>query len=630
MSVGGGHGRAWAGAAIYLAFGTFWVLGSDVLLRALVRDAALQQQLQSLKGAAYVLATAVLAWRLLRRAGAARRSAGERDRLAATVFDNTIEGAVVTDAAGSIVSVNAAFMRMTGYAEHEVLGKNPRMFKSGRHGPDFYAQMWKQIGERGQWQGEIWNRRKNGEVFPEMMSLSAVRDADGQVRQYVCLFTDLSERKDSEARLEFLAHYDPLTGLPNRTLFLRRLEQALAEAAGSGQALAVLLLDVDRFKDVNDSYGHPVGDQLLRHVGRSLGRHLRHGDLLARFGGDEFAMLVRQTGELEPRIAAIMAALSQPWQSPDGLELASSVALGVCLYPLQAASAQELVQGADAALYRAKHEGRGLYRYYADEMTAAARERLALETRLRRAVAAGQLELHYQPQVEVASGRITGAEALLRWNDPQEGMVPPARFIAVAEESGLIGEIGGWVIAEACRQGQRWRAAGLPPLTIAVNVSPRQFLLTDVAGWTTRMLAETGFPPQQLELEITEGALMAREHDGLRLLRRLRELGVRIAIDDFGTGYSSLAYLKRFPLDVLKIDRSFIADVPGSAEDTAISAAIIAMGHSLGVQVLAEGVETAAQLEFLRGKGCDAYQGYLRSRPVPAQAFEALVRTAQR
>ncbi|HSV52505.1 MAG TPA: EAL domain-containing protein [Burkholderiaceae bacterium] len=556
-----------------------------------------------------------------------RRRSEEHARLAAAVVDNTIEGVLITDAQSHILSVNAAFTRLMGYAPDEVLGRSPTLLRSGRHGAEFFRALWASMKTHGHWQGEIWNRRKDGEVVPTVLSLSVVRDETNEVTHYVAMYTDISQQKAAEAKLDFLAHHDPLTGLPNRMLLQSRLEQALREAGRSGEKLAVLLLDLDRFKDVNDSYGHLVGDQLLQHVGQCLAGRLREADTLARLGGDEFALLMRNLHHDEDaaRLAdELMAALAQPWRSDDGIEVTAGASVGICLYPEHGQSALSLLQGADAALYRAKSDGRNTYRYFADEMTAAARERLQLESRLRRAVAQGQLCLHYQPQVELATGRIVGAEALVRWQDPEEGLILPGRFIPVAEATGLIGAIGAWVLAEACRQGRRWLDEGLPPLMLAVNVSPRQFYLGDLAAQVTQVLQDTGFPAQWLELEITEGALIEREQDALQTLHRLRALGVRLAIDDFGTGYSSLAYLKRFPLDVLKIDRSFIADIPDDPDDMAISTAIIALGASLGIKVLAEGVETQAQLDFLREKGCDLYQGYLISPALPPDAFAAL------
>lgn len=557
-----------------------------------------------------------------------RRRSEEHARLAAAVVDNTIEGVLIADAQARILSVNAAFTRFMGYAAEELLGRTPSLLKSTRHDAAFFRGMWSELLAQGHWQGEIWNRRKDGAVVPAVLSLSVVRDETGDVTHYVGMYTDISQQKAAEAKLDFLAHHDPLTGLPNRLLFQSRLEQALREAGRGGEMLGVLLLDLDRFKDVNDSYGHLVGDQLLQHVAQCLSGRLRVADTLARLGGDEFALLMRklQHAEDAARVAEdLMAALAQPWRSEGGLEVTAGVSVGICVYPQHGQDAQALLQGADAALYRAKGDGRNAYRYFADEMTTAARERLRLESRLRRAVAQGQLRLHYQPQVELATGRIVGAEALVRWQDPDEGLISPLRFIPVAESTGLIGAIGSWVLAEACRQGQRWRQAGMPALTLAVNVSPRQFFLGDLAEEVAMVLRDTGFPADCLELEITEGALIEREQDALATLHRLRALGVRLAIDDFGTGYSSLAYLKRFPIDVLKIDRSFIADIPRDADDMAISTAILALGASLGLKVLAEGVETQAQFDFLQARGCALYQGFFRSPPLPADGFAQLL-----
>jgi len=562
-------------------------------------------------------------------ARAALQTSETRQRLAATVVDNTIEGVVVTDAHSRILSANAAVTRLLGYTEGELLGRTPRVFKSGRHGKDFYEAMWAAIRERGHWQGEIWNRRKNGEIFPEHMSLSAVRDPAGQVTHYVCMFTDISEEKARQRQLEYLARNDALTGLANRAWFGRQLAQAVQEAGASGENIAVLLLNLDRFKDVNDSYGHATGDEVFKHIARQVQSALRPGDVLGRMAGDELAVVARNLRHADGAAAMardLIEAAAQPWRSPDGLEVVGGVSVGICMFPEHAQTTELLLQGAHAAVYGAKARGRGAWCFFHEAMTQAARERLEVESRLRLALAHGHLLLHYQPQVDIATGRIVGAEALVRWQDPEEGLISPARFIPVAETSGVIGPLGEWVLREVCRQGQQWREQGLPELTLAANVSPRQFHLTDLAGCTSAALAASGFPARLLELEITETALAERTEEARQVLQRLRGLGVRIAVDDFGTGYSSLAQLKRFPIDVLKIDQGFIRDIPRSADDMAISAATIAMGHSMGLSVLAEGVETEGQLAFLRERGCDAYQGYLCSRPLPADAFAALLR----
>ena len=558
------------------------------------------------------------------------REEQDRLRLAATVVDNTMEGIVVTDAHSHILSVNPAFTRLLGYTEKELLGQTPRAFKSGRHGQAFYQAMWQSLGQTGHWRGEIWNRRKNGDIFPERMSLSAVRDTQGVVTHYVCMFTDISEEKAQQQRLEFLAHKDPLTGLSNRSWFGQELERAVQQARQSGEQMAVLLLNLDRFKDVNDSYGHLVGDEVLKHIARQVQGALCPGDMIGRMAGDEIIVLARELhghGDAEEIAERLIRAAAQPWHSPDGFAVVVSVSAGICMFPEHADTTALLLQGAHAAVYGAK-EGKGessAWCFYDEGMTASARERIALEAKLRLAMGLGQMQLFYQPQVDIATGRITGAEALLRWKDPQEGFISPARFIPVAESSGLIGPLGEWVINEACRQAQLWRTQGLPEISVAVNVSPHQFLLTDVAGCTARALQSSGYSAKALELEITESALAERPDEALAVLRKLRELGVRLAIDDFGTGYSSLAHLKRFPIDVLKIDQGFIRDIPHNSDDMAISRAIIAMGRSLDLQVLAEGVETPQQLEFLRSNGCNSFQGYLCSKPVPAAEFAALL-----
>ena len=622
----------WRGALLYLVFGALWIYVGDALLERWASDTAELTRWQTIKGWLYVLLTALLAGVLLRRAQQAQAesaSSAERQRLAHTAADHTVEGVVVTDADSRILSVNAAFTRLMGYTEQEVLGQTPRLFKSGRHDQAFYQAMWAQVLSKGHWQGEIWNRRKNGEIFPEHMSLSAVRNAAGQITHYVCVFSDISAEKAQHERMEFLANHDPLTGLANRLWFVHQLETAVQQARTSSERLAVLQLNLDRFKDVNDSYGHTVGDQVLRHIAQQLQSVLRPGDLLGRMAGDEFAVVarhLRHPDEAATVARQLIAAVAVPWRSPEGFEVECGASVGICLFPEHADTATALLQGAHAAVYGAKAQGRGAWCFYAEEMTQAARERLTLESRLRRALQQGQLVLHYQPQIDIATGRIVGAEALVRWLDPDEGLISPARFIPLAEVSGLIEPLGAWVLAEACRQGQAWRAAGLPEITLAVNVSPRQLRQSDLPAAVAQALVQSGFAAAQLELEITESALAENHEHTLRILHELRALGVQLAIDDFGTGYSSLVQLKRYPIQVLKIDQGFVRDIPHNKDDMAISAAIVAMGHSMGLRVLAEGVETVEQLEFLRAQGCDRYQGYLRSRPVPAAEFEALLR----
>ena len=575
--------------------------------------------------------------RLLRISGllsdqTASREADERSRLASTVVDNTIEGVVVTDAQSRILSVNHAFTQLLGFSEAEMLGKTPRMFKSGRHGKEFYDAMWASMHATGHWQGEIWNRRKNGEVFPERMSLSAVKDANDQVTHYVCMFTDISAEKSREQQLEFLTQRDTLTGLPNRAQFARMLGDAVELSQNTDRRMAVLLFNIDRFKDVNDSYGHAIGDEVLRHVAAQMQGALRSGDIIGRLAGDEIGVVAPSICGRDSAVEVaerLMAAAAQPWITPDGLSVVVSVSVGISLYPVHALTAEDLLQGAHAAVYGAKSRGSNSWCFFHENMTQAARERLALEARLRRALSLGHMRLYYQPQIDLQTGRLIGAEALVRWLDPEEGLISPARFIPVAESSGVIGQLGLWVLGEACRQGQQWRAAGLPDLTIAVNVSLHQFLLTDIVGATAEALAASGFPARHLELEITESALAEKPEEALAVLNRLRELGLCLAIDDFGTGYSSLAHLKRFPLDLLKIDQGFIRDIPHSADDMTISSSVIALGHAMGLKVLAEGVETREQLEFLQQKGCDYFQGYFCSRPIPAQDFTRLLEQAR-
>lgn len=550
-------------------------------------------------------------------------------RLAAEVFNCSREGIMITDTSRIIISVNPALQQLLGYSEAEVLGQTPTMFRSGQHSNEFYQQLWQMLEQQHYWQGEIINRRKDGEEIPLQLSISAVFDEQQNVSHYAAIFTDLSEIRATKAEMAFLAEHDELTHLPNRQLFLQLLEQTLKVAKREQQSCAVLVMDLDHFKDVNDSYGHHLGDELLLQVSQRLKSQCREMDVLARLGGDEFALLLTSLTTLEDpaRVAMkLLAALSQPWLLSDRFEVQLGVSIGISIFPLHAQTTAELLQGADAALYKAKAAGRNTYTFFSDEFTQSAREKLTLETNLRKAIRQGDLKVYYQPQLDIRSGQIIGAEALVRWFDAELGMISPARFIPVAEACGLINDIGQFVLEETCRQGQRWLKLDLPKITLAVNVSPVQFKRFDMKKMVLETLAKTGYPAHALELELTESALMENEEIVISSLNELRDLAIRLAIDDFGTGYSSLAYLKRFPLDVLKIDKQFIDDIPHSKDDMEIATAIIGIAHTLGFKVLAEGVETAEQLAFLTSQRCDFYQGYYCSPPIPAEQFEQLLR----
>ncbi|NSL53784.1 EAL domain-containing protein [Uliginosibacterium aquaticum] len=555
---------------------------------------------------------------------AARKETELALRRAAAVFQNAREGVVITDAELRIVMTNAAFTEITGYSEAEVLGKPGTLMRSNRHDEAFFKGIWEAVAQHGHWQGEYWGQIKDGRVAPVWLSISVVRDEQGEVCNYVQVFSDISSLKASEERLDHLAHHDALTQLPNRLLLFTRLEHALAMAQRDGSLLALLMFDLDRFKDINDSFGHLVGDQLLQLLADRMGARLRKTDFFARLGGDEFTILLENLTRLEDaaRVAEeLIHSLETPFQLPNGIEVQCSVSIGISLFPGYGETAEALLQQADAAMYRAKAEGRGRFQYYSSSMTDAARDRISIDARLRRAITRGELFLHYQPQIELHSGRIVGAEALVRWQDPVEGLLAPARFIPIAEETGLIRELGAWVLREACRQGRAWLDAGLPPLRLAVNVSAQQIRHGQFDQLVEQVLRETGFPANLLELELTESVLMDAHSEVARLLDNLRARQIRIAIDDFGTGYSSLVYLKRFPLDVLKIDKGFVDGLVHDRDDRAITLAIISMARALGFKVLAEGVEDPEQLMILQAHGCDLYQGYFFSKPLPAQEF---------
>lgn len=560
---------------------------------------------------------------------AERKRAEDGLRLAGKVFENNTEAIVITDAQNRIVMVNAAFTEITGYTQEEIIGRNPHLFSSGRHTAEFYQTFWKTLLEQDHWQGEIWNKRKNGEIFPEWLIVLLVRDEQTQaITHHIAIYSDISERKRKEDYIQFLANYDTLTKLPNRHLLMDRVHQAIAVAQRNRSKMALLFIDLDHFKTINDSLGHLVGDLLLQNVAQRFKNCLRRSDTIARQGGDEFVAVLADIGsESEATFIAekLLESLHKPIEI-DGHTLSITPSIGISLYPDDGEDVSLLMRNADMAMYRAKDTGRNNLQYFTEEMNARAVERLSIEMHLRHAIANRELEVHYQPQVNVTSGQLSGMEALLRWHSPQLGHVSPARFIPVAEESGLIEGIGEWVLRQVCLQGRLWQAQGLPPLLLAVNLSARQFRQRDLIGRIESILHDTGFPPEQLELEITESMLMESGASALLTLEALRDMGIQLALDDFGTGYSSLSRLKAFPLDKLKVDQSFVRDLTEDPDDATIVRTIIAMGHALSVRVIAEGVETPAQLEQLRLMGCDEYQGYLYSRPAPAEAITDMLK----
>jgi diguanylate cyclase (GGDEF)-like protein/PAS domain S-box-containing protein len=552
-----------------------------------------------------------------------RRQAEEKARLAATVLEHIADGVMVIDVHGRIVATNPAYTQITGYTESEAVGTESGLTRaslasSAGHDPEFYDGLWRDLAETGFWRGEIWSTRKNGEVYLEWLTVSAVRDDHDTVTHYVCVFSDITKLKESQEKLDHQAHHDALTGLPNRLLFHDRLQHAMVRAARCGEQLAVIFIDLDRFKNVNDTLGHHVGDELLKQVAASLSGCLRDGDTLARLGGDEFIVLLEGVdGERGARLVAekLMRLFEQPVLVSE-YELFVTGSVGISLFPQDASDLNVLIRNADVAMYQAKARGRNGYAFYAPSMDGDGVERLRLEALLRRAIEKNEIWLAYQPQVEIDSGRLIGVEALVRWNSAELGQMGPDRFIPLAEDIGFINQLGAWVLEEACRQMVSWDRAGLYVPKMAVNLSARQFDRVGLAGQVERVLRETGLPPHRLQLEVTESVIM-NTGDAMQYINELHAIGVELAIDDFGTGYSSLAYLKQLPVQTLKIDRSFIKDISTDANDEAIAIAIIQLGKSMNLAVIAEGVETVEQAAFLLRHGCRRAQGYLYARPLP-------------
>lgn len=609
-------------------------------LHAIARD-EINSELVALKGRTgshllmiFILAVglgSLIVWRILqeiRRILLAQARSESQLHQSAIAFESAAEGIFVTDGDGNIISANRAFSEITGYSEKEVLGKNPRILKSGRHDQKFYENIWSSLQQDGQWKGEIWDRRKNGEVYPKWLTITAVRKGDGEVSHYVSVFSDISDIKQSEEQLHHLAHHDSLTDLPNRLLLDARLKHALQHAHRERTHIAVLFLDLDHFKKINDTLGHPVGDLLLQMAAKRLLVSVREQDTVARLGGDEMAIVLEnidKAGHAATVAQDILDNLSKPFEL-EGQEVIVSGSIGISMYPQDGQDVTSLLKNADAAMYMAKSEGRKGYQFYSKALTEKALESLALETRLHRALECDEFVLYYQPQVSLQSGSVVGMEALVRWQHPEMGLIPPDRFIPLAEENGLIEPIGLWVLRTACAQCKAWQQEGLTPLRVAVNLSGRQFRRTGLVQEIRDVLEDTGLDASCLEVELTESATMGQAERTVTTLGALRKLGVTIAIDDFGTGYSSLSYLKRFPVDRLKIDRSFVRDIPENKNDVELAKTIIALGRSLNLSVVAEGVETEEQRRFLTSLGCDEMQGFLYSPPKPANELAGFLR----
>ena len=558
----------------------------------------------------------------------ARIEAEKTMRLQARIFEHSEESIMITDAERRILSVNPAFCQMTGYAEEEVIGRLPGLLRSARHPLHFYEELWQRVEQDGGWHGEVWTRRKNGEDFPSWASISLVRNREGQICNYFSIFTDITERKAAEERIHYLAYYDDLTGLPNRRLLYKLTDQALTEARRNRLHGALLFVDLNRFKPINDSLGHGVGDRLLQQVAERLRNAVRTEDVVARLGGDEFVVALYDISRREHAAMVaqkVIAALDTPFLI-DGHELRVGVAIGISVYPRDGFETETLLRMADIAMYRSKETGQDGYTFYSREMNQRALERLRIESGLRHGIEQNELLLHYQPKIDIATGHIVGVEALVRWQHPDLGLMPPDAFIPIAEESGLIVHLSSWVLQAALQQTRAWNDAGLPGIRVAINLSARDFS-TGLVARLQALLQEHGVPPNRIELEITEGMLTHSSDEVIAMMGSLTALGVSLALDDFGTGYSSLAYLKRFPIDTLKIDRSFVTGIPQDGNDCAIAGAIISMAQRLGHRVIAEGVETREQLEFLRSLGCQEIQGHYFSPAVPAAKFESMLRS---
>ncbi|MBJ7313906.1 EAL domain-containing protein [Rugamonas sp. CCM 8940] len=557
-----------------------------------------------------------------------RRANEEFLRLASQVFEATQDAIVITDTAGVIAASNPAFTRISGYSAAEVVGQSVRQLHAGEQNAAALQLLQQALWSTAHWSGEILARRKNGDTYPGLLSVSCVKDAAGAVVNYVAVFMDITERKAEQHLIDFLSNHDALTGLPNRLLARQRFEHTMAAARREGQCVAVMCLDLDRFKSINDSFGPQVGDRALQVVARFLSQTVGEGDTVTRQGGDEFQIILQDDVQLGRTLALAQRVLAglRTELAIDGQQIALTSSIGIAVSPSDGVDLDELVRNADTALFRAKETGRDNYAFFTERMDAEIRDKLAIQAQLRGAIARDEFEVHYQPQMCLRTGVMLGAEALLRWDNAVLGKVPPNRFIPLAEEYGMVNAIGEWVLESVCAQIKLWHDEGLGDIKVAVNLSAGQFGHDNTVAFVEATLRHFGIAPANLGLEITEGTVMGDPDKAVAALKRLKDIGVSISLDDFGTGYSSLGYLKRFPIDVLKIDKSFVDDVTTNANDAAIALSVISLAHNLNLRVIAEGVETRAQVDFLAERGCDEMQGYYFSRPLAAPAFTALLR----
>ncbi|MGH1461831.1 MAG: sensor domain-containing protein [Neptuniibacter sp.] len=537
--------------------------------------------------------------------------------LYASVYRQSKQAILISDQTNRIISVNQAFTELTGYTEPEVKGHNPRILASGRVLRSVYEEMWNSLTENGYWQGELWDRTKEGRVYPKWITISTIRNPKGQIRYFIASFSDISEKKEAEQKIQHLAHHDPLTQLFNRFSFEERLGQAVLNAKRYQLEVAVVLIDLDHFKDINDSLGHAVGDELLKAAAKRLQSLVKESDIVARFGGDEFVLALTDIPNhhlLTMKVGMILDKLSEGYQI-EGEYLFCSPSIGVSLYPDDADTVQELIKNADAAMYHAKAQGRKNYQYFSSAIADSTNKRLQIGQELHQALGNSEFELHYQPKVIASNLQLCGLEALIRWRHPTKGLISPAEFIPILEDTGLIESVGYWVINEVCRQLSHWRSLELPQFSAAINLSARQLNSPQLIPQIKVAIQKHSVPASALELEVTESVAMDNPEQAIETLCQLHELGISIAIDDFGTGYSSLAYLKKLPIQTLKLDREFVRDIETDANDAAISAATIALAHKLGLKVVAEGVETPEQQAFLSNHKCDILQGFLHGRP---------------